>query len=112
MKAVILAGGLGSRLSEETENKPKPKIIAKCLRVCLLKNNSINFFIVYVFSHFIFGFFSLIFGGRRKIVRFKIFHFFGQTVDEIFDKKRGDESKDIDDNRQNQKKLKQSDHDN
>jgi hypothetical protein len=33
-------------------------------------------------------------------------------VDEIFDKKRGDESKDIDDNRQNQKKLKQSDHDN
>ena len=26
MKAVILAGGLGSRLSEETENKPKPMV--------------------------------------------------------------------------------------
>ena len=26
MKLVILAGGLGSRLSEETENKPKPMI--------------------------------------------------------------------------------------
>ena len=26
MKAVILAGGLGSRISEETENKPKPMI--------------------------------------------------------------------------------------
>jgi len=26
MKAVILAGGLGSRLSEETDIKPKPKI--------------------------------------------------------------------------------------
>ena len=27
MKAVILAGGLGSRLSEETINKPKPMVI-------------------------------------------------------------------------------------
>ena len=26
MKAVILAGGLGSRLSEETESKPKPMV--------------------------------------------------------------------------------------
>ena len=26
MKLVILAGGLGSRLAEETENKPKPMI--------------------------------------------------------------------------------------
>ena len=26
MKAVILAGGYGSRLSEETETKPKPMI--------------------------------------------------------------------------------------
>ena len=26
MKAVILAGGLGSRLSEETHNKPKPMV--------------------------------------------------------------------------------------
>lgn len=26
MKVVILAGGLGSRLSEETENKPKPMV--------------------------------------------------------------------------------------
>ena len=26
MKAVILAGGLGTRISEETESKPKPMI--------------------------------------------------------------------------------------
>ena len=26
MKAVLLAGGLGSRISEETGNKPKPMI--------------------------------------------------------------------------------------
>ena len=26
MKAVILAGGLGSRLSEETHDKPKPML--------------------------------------------------------------------------------------
>lgn len=26
MKAVILAGGLGMRISEETESKPKPMI--------------------------------------------------------------------------------------
>ena len=26
MKAVILAGGLGSRIAEETENKPKPMV--------------------------------------------------------------------------------------
>ena len=27
MKCVILAGGLGTRISEETENKPKPMVI-------------------------------------------------------------------------------------
>ena len=26
MKAIILAGGLGTRISEETHNKPKPMI--------------------------------------------------------------------------------------
>ena len=27
MKVVILAGGLGTRISEETENKPKPMVL-------------------------------------------------------------------------------------
>ena len=27
MKTIILAGGLGTRFSEETENKPKPMIL-------------------------------------------------------------------------------------
>jgi glucose-1-phosphate cytidylyltransferase len=29
MKAVILAGGLGTRISEETHLKPKPMIVAR-----------------------------------------------------------------------------------
>ena len=27
MKVIILAGGLGTRISEETENKPKPMVL-------------------------------------------------------------------------------------
>ena len=27
MKTIILAGGLGTRISEETENKPKPMVL-------------------------------------------------------------------------------------
>ena len=27
MKAIILAGGFGTRISEETDNKPKPMIL-------------------------------------------------------------------------------------
>lgn len=36
MKAVILAGGLGTRISEETSLKPKPmaKIISNRVRPC------------------------------------------------------------------------------
>lgn len=34
MKAVILAGGLGARLSEETSLKPKPHLGRTILRLC------------------------------------------------------------------------------
>jgi glucose-1-phosphate cytidylyltransferase len=51
MKAVILAGGLGSRLAEETENKPKPmvEIGGKPILWHIMKNYSshgINDFII------------------------------------------------------------------
>jgi len=44
MKAVILAGGLGSRLSEETENKPKPmvEIGGKPILWHIMKNYSLH----------------------------------------------------------------------
>ena len=48
MKAIILAGGFGTRISEETDNKPKPMILIDILSkvnqyncVTLLTSNNI-----------------------------------------------------------------------
>ena len=55
MKAVILAGGLGTRISEETHLKPKPmiEIGGKPILWHILKIYSahgINDFVIYAFS--------------------------------------------------------------
>ena len=36
MKTVILCGGLGSRLSEETQKKPKPMVTVGGLPICVI----------------------------------------------------------------------------
>ena len=44
MKAVILAGGLGTRISEETQTKPKPMIE--------IGNKPILWHILKIYSHY------------------------------------------------------------
>ena len=61
MKVVILAGGLGTRISEETENKPKPMV--------LLDDNPILWHLMNIFSIQGFDEFVLALGYRGDVVK-------------------------------------------
>jgi glucose-1-phosphate cytidylyltransferase len=61
MKVVILAGGLGTRISEETENKPKPMV--------LLDDKPILWHLMNVFSIQGFDEFVLALGYRGDVVK-------------------------------------------
>lgn len=59
MKIVILAGGLGTRISEETENKPKPMV--------LLNENPILWHLMNVFSKQGYKDFVLALGYKQEV---------------------------------------------
>ena len=61
MKVIILAGGLGTRLSEETENKPKPMV--------LVDDKPILWHLMNIFSHQGFNEFVLALGYRGDVIK-------------------------------------------
>jgi glucose-1-phosphate cytidylyltransferase len=61
MKVVILAGGLGTRISEETENKPKPMV--------LINENPILWHLMNVFSKQGHKDFVLALGYKQEVAR-------------------------------------------
>ena len=61
MKVIILAGGLGTRISEETENKPKPMV--------LIDDKPILWHLMNVFSMQGFDEFVLALGYRSDVIK-------------------------------------------
>jgi glucose-1-phosphate cytidylyltransferase len=61
MKVVILAGGLGTRISEETENKPKPMV--------LINENPILWHLMKIFSKQGYKDFVLALGYKQEVAR-------------------------------------------
>jgi glucose-1-phosphate cytidylyltransferase len=61
MKVVILAGGLGTRISEETENKPKPMV--------LINENPILWHLMKIFSKQGLKDFVLALGYKQEVAR-------------------------------------------
>ena len=74
MKAVILAGGLGTRISEETVTKPKPMIEIGGIPILV--------HIMKIYSHFGFNEFILCLGYKGEIIKeyLKTFYFITQTL--------------------------------
>lgn len=67
MKAVILAGGLGSRLSEETETKPKPMVE--------IGQRPILWHIMKIYSHFGVNEFIICLGYKGYKIKEYFFHY-------------------------------------
>ena len=61
MKVVILAGGLGTRLSEETELKPKPMVE--------IGGKPILWHIMKIYSHYGFNDFVILTGYKSHIIK-------------------------------------------
>ena len=61
MKIIILAGGLGTRLSEETENKPKPMVT--------LSGKPILWHLMNVFAKQNYHEFVLALGYRKEVIQ-------------------------------------------
>jgi glucose-1-phosphate cytidylyltransferase len=61
MKVVILAGGLGTRLSEETETKPKPMIE--------IGDRPILWHIMKIYAHFGFTDFYIAMGYKGEVIK-------------------------------------------
>jgi glucose-1-phosphate cytidylyltransferase len=67
MKAVILAGGLGSRLSEETETKPKPMVE--------IGGRPILWHIMKIYSHYGINDFIICLGYKGYLIKEYFFHY-------------------------------------
>lgn len=77
MKAVILAGGLGSRLSEETETKPKPLVE--------IGGRPILWHIMKIYSHYGINDFVVCLGYKGAKIKEYFFHYRMQFSDLTFD---------------------------
>ena len=77
MKVLILAGGLGSRLSEETELKPKPMVA--------IGGKPILWHIMKIYSHFGFNDFVILLGYKGYIIKEYFANYFLHQSDVTFD---------------------------
>jgi len=77
MQAVILAGGLGTRLSEETESKPKPMV--------LIGDKPILWHIMKLYSHFGVHDFVICLGYRGYVIKEYFANYFLHTSDVTID---------------------------
>jgi glucose-1-phosphate cytidylyltransferase len=77
MKAVILAGGLGSRISEESHTKPKPMIT--------IGSKPILWHILKIYSHFGINNFIICCGHKGYMIKEYFANYFLHTSDVTFD---------------------------
>ena len=77
MKVVILAGGLGTRLSEETEVKPKPMVE--------IGGKPILWHIMKIYSHYGFNEFVICLGYKSYVIKEYFANYFLHMTDITFD---------------------------
>lgn len=77
MKVVLLAGGLGTRLSEETDIKPKPMVE--------IGGMPILWHIMKIYSHYGFNEFVVCAGYKAYFVKDFFYHYFMHSSDMTFD---------------------------
>ena len=77
MKAVILAGGLGSRISEETEVKPKPMVT--------IGGRPILWHIMKIYSHYGINDFVICLGYKGHAIKEYFANYYLQMADVTFD---------------------------
>ena len=82
MKAVILAGGYGSRLSEETEYKPKPMVE--------IGGIPILWHILKYYSHYNINDFIICCGYKSNVIKEYFSNYFMYTSDITFDMQNND----------------------
>lgn len=79
MKVVILAGGLGTRISEETEHKPKPMVE--------IGGKPILWHIMKIYSHYGFNEFIICLGYKGYVIKEYFSNYFLHQSDVTFDLK-------------------------
>ena len=77
MRVVILAGGMGTRLSEETDVRPKPMIE--------IGGKPILWHIMKIYSHFGFNEFIICLGYKGYYIKEYFYHYFLHNSDVTFD---------------------------
>lgn len=77
MKVVILAGGMGTRLSEETDIRPKPMIE--------IGGRPILWHIMKIYSHYGFNDFIICLGYKGYYIKEYFYHYFLHNSDVTFD---------------------------
>lgn len=79
MKVLILAGGFGTRLSEETQNIPKPMIP--------IGNKPILLHIMKIYSHYGFNEFIILLGYKGYVIKEYFANYFLHQSDVTIDLK-------------------------
>lgn len=80
MKVVLLAGGLGTRLSEETDTKPKPMVE--------IGGKPIIWHIMKLYSHYGFNDFVVCAGYKSYYIKDFFYHYFMHSADMTLDMER------------------------